>query len=342
MLYPFWVRAIAVTTISEQNSLGIQRLFQLAEISNSQLIVIGDMKTPDWKLNELPKFVHYFSIHEQAKKWPKLSGLLPLNHYARKNLAYLWALENDVDVLLDTDDDNYSEVDIFENIPYSYRLYKGSRQWVNAYAHFGRPEIWPRGLPLEEAFKPLETTEKIESSPEWHCFQSIVDGDPDLDAIGRMLNPQQHNFVELDPLVLGNNNFCPTNSQATLWNKRLFPFLYLPITSTFRMTDIWRGIIVYGYQRKFGIQTVFGKLGFRQERNEHVLAADFIDEIPGHVHNRKIKEISDTFWGASSGKISDFEIFRSIYRQLVSVGILSKMEIACVNQFMDNVNAINE
>ena len=333
------MRAIAVTTISQQSSLGIQRLFNLAEITNSELVVIGDRKTPAWNPKRLPQFVHYFSIEDQEKKWPKLSGLLPINHYARKNLSYLWALENDVDVLLDTDDDNYSNVDIFSNSQSSFRSYKGSRQWVNVYAHFGRPEIWPRGLPLEEALKPLEATERIESNPTWYCFQSIVDGDPDLDAIGRMLNPQQRNFEDFEPLALGTNNFCPTNSQATLWERRLIPFLYLPITSTFRMTDIWRGIIISGYQNLYELPTMFGKLGFKQERNEHNLTADFVDEVPGHIYNRQIKEISDKIWRESLGQDNNFDTFKEIYKSLSSIGILKEVEIECVSKFIEIASA---
>lgn len=335
------MRGIAVTTIASQNSLGIQRLFKLAEITSSQLVVIGDRKTPDWNQPSLPSFVHFFSLEDQARKWPKLSTLLPHNHYARKNLAYLWAIENDIEVLLDTDDDNYAEVDIFEFSPRSYRLYTGSRQWVNTYAHFGRKEIWPRGLPLEEAYKPLEKTLRIEGSLNWHCFQSIVDGDPDLDAIGRMLNPHQQIFEDEDHLILSANNFCPTNSQATLWKRPLFPFLYLPITSSFRMTDIWRGIIISGFQNLNGFQTAFGKLGFTQERNEHDLISDFVDEISGHVHNKRIKEIVDSLWSNNSSFDDTYSVFQAIYSELVSIGILESEEIECVNEFIAHAHSLN-
>lgn len=335
------MRAIAVTTIASQESLGIKRLFDLAELAKSQLVIIGDVKTPHWNPQTLPEFVHYFSIEEQAKKWPTLSNLLPINHYARKNLAYLWALENDVSILLDTDDDNYAESDIFENVHQNYRTYIGKNEWVNTYAHFGRPEIWPRGLPLDEAFKPLETPEQTNDNPNWQCFQSIVDGDPDLDAIGRMLNPENHIFEDLEALILGPENFCPTNSQATLWKRPLLPFLYLPITSSFRMTDIWRGIIVSGYQKAYGFPTIFGKLGFIQERNEHNLISDFVDEIPGHLHNRLIKQLSDKLWNSNVSSKDDHLIFLSIYEELVSLEILGESEIASIQEFINVVDTLN-
>lgn len=335
------MRAIAVTTIASQESIGIKRLFELAELTKSQLVIIGDVKTPRWNLKAVPKFVHYFSIEEQAKKWPTLSDLLPLNHYARKNLAYLWALENDVSILLDTDDDNYADSDVFEKADQNYRKYKGKSEWVNTYAHFGRPEIWPRGLPLDEAFKPLGSTEQTSEDPNWQCFQSIVDGDPDLDAIGRMLNPQNHIFEDFEALVLGTENFCPTNSQATLWRRPLLPFLYLPITSSFRMTDIWRGIIISGYQKANGFSTIFGKLGFKQERNEHNLLSDFVDEIPGHLHNRVIKQIADNLWNSNVNSREDNLTFLSIYKELVSLEILRESEMQSIQEYIKVVENLN-
>lgn len=328
------MRAIAVTTIAAQDSIGVNRLIKLSEVCSAELVLIGDRKSPTWNKNRLPTNVHFFSVEDQIARWPQLSALIPLNHYARKNLAYLWAIENGVDVLLDTDDDNYADYDVFEFKVGSYRQYTGLSEWVNAYAHFGKPEIWPRGLPLSEALKPLESTSKVTSNITWHCFQSIVDGDPDLDAIGRMLNPQQHFFEDLEPLLLGSSNFCPTNSQATLWDRKLFPYLYLPITSSFRMTDIWRGIIVSGFQNLHGLQTVFGKLGFIQVRNEHNLISDFIDETPGHIHNLQIKKISDSLWSKTSEGLGDLETFVTIYKHLVDKRILRESELKCVSRFI--------
>jgi hypothetical protein len=174
---------------------------------------------------------------------------------------------------------------------------------------------------------------------EWHCFQSIVDGDPDLDAIGRLLYPEHHDFVDSEPLLLTGSNFCPTNSQATLWKKPLLPLLYLPVTSSFRMTDIWRGIILSGYIRESSLAIAFGKLGFMQDRNVHNLISDFLDEVSGHEHNRSIRKISDDTW-------RDIEFCQenwasgmsSIYTQLVNKGILQSLELQCLLEFTKSAN----
>jgi len=174
----------------------------------------------------------------------------------------------------------------------------------------------------------------VQDDLEWHCFQSIVDGDPDLDAIGRLLYPENHHFLDSDPLLLTGNNFCPTNSQATLWKEPLFPLLYLPVTSTFRMTDIWRGIIISGFIKENNMSTAFGKLGFHQDRNVHNLISDFVDEVSGHEHNRTIKHISDEAW--HNCRLSDqnwaFSL-TSIYSQLIDQGKLSGLDLECLTEF---------
>ena len=328
------MRAIAVTTIADQSALGIQKLFKLAEICSAELIIIGDKKTPEWDAQKLPSFVHYFSVEDQIKKWPTLANLLPYNHYARKNLAYLWAMENDVSILLDTDDDNSSEKDVFVVSEQNYRVIDSDVEWVNVYAYFEGKGIWPRGLPLDEAMKPKSPTVEMQGQFEWSCFQSIVDGDPDLDAIGRMLYPDNHFFAEQSPLLLNQMNFCPTNSQATLWKEPLLPLLYLPVTSSFRMTDIWRGIILSGYTREANLNTAFGKLGFQQDRNVHNLISDFLDEVSGHVSNRLIKKLSDDLWQKTPNIRENWErALMAIYLGLLAEGLVESLEVDCLSEF---------
>ena len=337
------MRAIAVTSIAAQTAPGITKLFHLADTCSSELVIIGDKKSPDWDKTALPSFVHYFSVEDQIDKWPNLAKLLPFNHYARKNLAYLWAIENNVSILLDTDDDNSSEINVFENIPNSYRSIDSEVEWVNAYGYFGKNEIWPRGLPLDEARKPLSECVEPPAGLDWHCFQSIVDGDPDLDAVGRMLYPENHYFDNQAPLILTGRNFCPTNSQATLWKKELLPLLYLPVTSSFRMTDIWRGVIISGYMKATDMNSVFGKLGFIQDRNVHNLVSDFIDEVPGHVNNRKLKSISDEIWVKTISANKDFKsALESVYAKLVIENLLQDLDLKCLQEFLNIAESLSD
>ena len=75
----------------------------------------------------------------------------------------------------------------------------------------------------------------------WQC---MVDGDPDIDAIHRLIYQETPKFIVKSPLLYPFNNFCAFNSQNTLWRRKiLFPLLYLPSTVSFRFTDILRGYV---------------------------------------------------------------------------------------------------
>ena len=146
-------------------------------------------------------------------------------------------MELGIESILDTDDDNVP----FLN-PWEYSLNKSRLAhnfgWFNIYRAFGQKHIWPRGLPLNFANSEINDFELSTGKRQVDCFQSLVDGDPDIDAIGRLLFPDKVEFAHLDPVVLSGDSRVPTNSQATLWSRWVFPLLYLPSTASFRMTDI--------------------------------------------------------------------------------------------------------
>ena len=93
--------------------------------------------------------------------------------------------------------------------------------------------------------------------------QGVVNGDPDMDAIFRLtrkvtLTPLDVKFdPAAPPVFLPEGVFAPFNSQNTLFHYEALWALYLPITPTIRITDIWRG---YWAQRL--LWEIGGHLGF--------------------------------------------------------------------------------
>src|SRR5688572_7805235 len=64
-------------------------------------LVIGDQRSPnDFRLDGC----RFVSVEEQQSLSFRLAGLLPVNHYSRKNLGYL--LSRNKDLIVETDDDN--------------------------------------------------------------------------------------------------------------------------------------------------------------------------------------------------------------------------------------------
>ena len=73
--------------------------------------------------------------------------------------------------------------------------------------------------------------------------QGLADGNPDVDAIFRLVLPLPMNFGRKPPIALCRGAWCPFNSQNTSWWPAAYPLLYLPAYCSFRMTDIWRSFV---------------------------------------------------------------------------------------------------
>ena len=61
------------------------------------------LKTPD-----IYKHLNCIYLDLENRKYfiSRLSKLIPLNHYARKNLGYLYAIKKGFEIIYETDDDN--------------------------------------------------------------------------------------------------------------------------------------------------------------------------------------------------------------------------------------------
>jgi len=268
--------------------------------------------------------------------WPKFATSLPWNHYSRKNIGYLRAYQLGVEYILDTDDDNFPTVN-----PWKFDFARARNlkveSWVNIYRYFGEERLWPRGLPLVHVNDIVTSTIDSPFPDVIDCFQSIVDGDPDLDAIGRMLYPAKISFDNSLPVIL-NSASCPTNSQATIWSSWLIPLLYLPSTTTFRMTDIWRGLIIQPAIKKLNGVTVFGKLGFEQERNMHDNYMDFSLEAEGHLQIPLLNSTCKKFWENYRGdRNADnlLECLIGLYRILSEKNLVESSELALLDSWAE-------
>ena len=74
------------------------------------LVIVADRKTPIEQYLTLEKqqsTVSFLSVEEQEalQDW-EITSLLPWNHFGRKNLGYLYAIQHGASVVFDFDDDN--------------------------------------------------------------------------------------------------------------------------------------------------------------------------------------------------------------------------------------------
>jgi hypothetical protein len=278
------VNAIVTTTIYPMTE-AIQR-FQT--FGDWHLIVAGDRKTPaDYHLERGT----YISPQDQEKYDKELSDAIGWNRIQRRNFGLLWAHDMGADLIAVVDDDN---------IPYEgwgENLFVGRSVEVNHYSTdlpvfdpvgaTNHAQLWHRGYPLELISK-REYPRPERRSVHVDIQADFWDGDPDVDAICRLVHRPQCRF---DPscFPIASNKMSPFDSQNTFLSAAVLPH-YFPFPHVGRMDDIWPS---YYVQAK-GFKVVYGRPSVYQRRNEHDLMADMRLEYLGYENNlRLVTDLAD-------------------------------------------------
>lgn len=284
---------VVVTSIHDYT----EAVLRWARIDTYHVVFVADRKTPALEPRE---DITVLSLAEQEHLDFELSGHLPYDHYARKNLGYLYAIQKGARRIVDTDDDNYPTGAWKEVLGYEGPIRKVSATesapgQVNVYLHFTDRFIWPRGLPLGATRSTGRTANLRSSDAKVSIWQGLVDGNPDVDAIYRLLFGADISLVfpKALPLVLDSGAYCPFNSQNTMWKPEAFPLLYLPATVSFRYTDILRSFVaqrcLWAADRRLG----FCSGTAYQKRNEHDLMKDFEDEVQCYLTAEQALRVLD-------------------------------------------------
>jgi len=300
--------------------------------------VIGDVLTPvDFHIDGC----EFFSLERQAATHLRFAAACPKRHYARKNIGYLLAMQANVPLIVETDDDNLCRETFWGE---RYRM-QGVAElvdggWINVYGYFTDGTIWPRGLPLDAVQAKLPAFEKL---PIGHVDcpiqQGLADEDPDVDAIYRLVIRQPVNFRRDRRLALRSGSWCPFNSQDTTWWPDAYPLMYLPAYCSIRMTDIWRSLIAQRIAWANDWNVLFHEPTVYQQRNEHNLMRDFADEIPGYLNNRRISErLGSLKLSAGVDKLADN--LQSCYEAMIELGVMDRRELELLEAWIADVASI--
>jgi hypothetical protein len=214
---------------------------------------------------------------------------------------------------------------------------------MNVYNHFTQTKIWPRGFPLEflNANENFTISNLPKDSGSCMIWQGLADENPDVDAVFRMTCELPVSFEVRNSIHLGSGVWCPFNSQNTTWFKEAFPLLYLPSYCTFRMTDIWRSFVAQCVMWKCNWTLAFHPATVWQERNEHSLIKDFEQEVPGYLHNNKIRLLLEQL-SLKSGVEYIGENMLMCYEELVRNNIISdKKELTLVEAWLNDIKALS-
>lgn len=322
---------IVITTINKPT----ESIKKISQQKDAQLIVIGDKKTPmEWYSHN----VAYYSLVSQSKfDNYGLTKFLPINHYSRKMLGYLIAMSLGAELIVDTDDDNipYESIKV-PNFQGKFNVLKTDAPFFNIYNLFTNEFIWPRGLPLRF----VKIIEKYEMDLKYKhvgVWQGLADDEPDVDAVYRLIINKQIKFHNHEPVVIDRDIVVPFNSQNTGFLKATFILMYLPITVTFRFTDILRSLVAQPIMWLYDFNLGYFNATVYQNRNVHDLMNDFESEIPMYLHTEKVVDlVKETI----NPKLKIDENLRNAYIRLSEEGIVEKNEIKSLNAWIQDVNMI--
>ncbi len=298
------------------------------------VIVVCDIKTPieSWSKEDVTLI-----SADGPQKWSLLAKLLPYNHYCRKNLGYLFAADAGAESILETDDDNYLTADINLWRQLKFKTVSGSRL-PNILTEFCDYPIWARGFPLElittNQEKRLSDTKETDLN-RIGVVQSLVNGDPDVDAIFRLTSKNYSPNTRFAPnkgFVFPNGIYTQGNTQATLWTKReLFHLTYIPASVSFRFCDILKMYVaqrcMWEYDQKMAVVSPF----FQQVRNAHDCMADFKSECSMYMclHDLLVRILPSI---TLRGQIDDLVI---VYERLAHEGVVKNQELTTVRAWVE-------
>lgn len=297
--------------------------------SHLPTVVVADRKTPEAAYTSSEVTLLPFADS------PDL-GLAPVDHYARKNLGYLYAMRADCDAILDTDDDTFPYGDFALGSLAAGRTVLArcsSSEYVNMFRlRSDEPMLWPRGFPLDGIHEvPVEDDEPANFQPlPIGVLQFLIDGDTDVDAVQRLLFG--HRDIRFrrtgNTGIVAPGQFCPFNSQLTLFHRAAFPLLYLPSTVAFRFTDILRGVVAKRILDAVGLRMGFAdSVGF-QVRNPHNLMSDFENEVSCQTQTTVAWRVLGALVGSDP-----LVLLREAYAILHEHGIVMSLELERVDEW---------
>ena len=305
-------KAIVTTTINRPTE--ASRAF--AAMRGWDFIVVGDTKTPHSEYEALDGCI-YLSPEKQESIDKPLSDMLGWKTIQRRNMGFVYANSQNYDVVATVDDDNIPLEgwgQMFEGFrPNSDALVRRThpsspivapftpkiREFTPIACRFFDPlsatkhsRLWHRGFPLQHVSARSVTSKMIES-PIFDIQANLWNGDPDVDAICRMVYAPDVTFDDVEEYYCS-SAIAPFNSQNTLLSSRVLKD-YFVFDKSGRMDDIYGAYVV----QKLGYKVCFGPPTVYQARNPHDLTEDMKKEYCGYEHVHRILDTDDFIYKPS-------------------------------------------
>ncbi len=250
--------------------------------SQGKLIVAGDVNTPVDLHEYVTALNGRFLIPEHP--FPGMN-YVTMRCIQRRNAAIWFAFVHGFDYVLTVDDDNTPVSDSFardlcDEIGHSSRTTIGSRSGFLNLGDICVPSFHQRGTPYGVS-TPMDpySYASYETPPTVVVAQAMVLGDPDCDAIDRMINRPDVRAVQ-NRIVVTPGTYAAFNSQATAWRRDWAPVMAV-LPHVGRYDDIFAAFIFHRLAKTYNVALYAGDPVVKQDRNEHNLVKDLAAELYG-------------------------------------------------------------
>ena len=333
-----------VTTIFEPS----KALKLMADVPDWCLVIVGDKKSPSdfmAKLGTKASTV-YLDVKQQESLGFEFGDKTPWNHFARKNVGFIYAIQHGAEVIFDFDDDNELFNSETKITPPNYDIGEARKitcekpDAFNVYSVLepSVPGSWPRGYPLRRILDPCPSTETKVTLKNWAVIQPAANNNPDVDAIYRLTRPIPFNFeLNTIPVTFGKHTYVPYNAQTTLHNKNSFWGLLLPCTVHGRVTDIWRSYFAQRIFMEHDLPFVYTAPQVTQFRNPHNILGDLESEGDLYFKSEQLVSFLSN-WKPSSNYIpSQME---ELYIELYERDYLDEFDIPYLQLWLKSLAAV--
>jgi len=273
---------IVTTTIQKPT----EATLNFIEKSDWHLIVVGDLKTPHESYSKLD--CTYIHPEQQESLNKELSDHIGWNCIQRRNMGFLFAYREGVDILATVDDDNipydFWGSNLYVNKEIDVDIYTSDNGYFDPLSVTNHDDLWHRGYPIELVPNKNNINHIGKEKRKVLVQADLWDGDPDIDAICRLSKMPEVKFDLSKPFA--SNQIGPFNSQNTFLAREVIPY-YMMLPHVGRMDDIWASYFV---QEKFPNSVIYNTPSVYQERNEHDIVLDLEREVIGYRNTLKLLE----------------------------------------------------
>jgi len=299
--------AITLTTINLptvlEDFVALQREYPHPE-AQVDFIIAGDRKTPAETESFLQSLrgktkseIIYLDLARQEKEFSKYGGIwnhIPIDSFARRNYADLFAYLKGYSMVIRIDDDNLPTKDDFigghsiagGKDPIVLKTIESSTGWYNiceALEEEHGVAFYPRGYPYERRWEASEVT-IAEAEGRVVINAGLWLGDPDVDAITRLCRPVNATRYKEEKysthFALAKGTWSPINTQNTAFAWETIPAAFVSPHAE-RYDDIFSGYFLRTIVDHLGDAVAFGRPLLNQVRNYHNLWKDLQKETIG-------------------------------------------------------------